>query len=83
MLTQLQRQWLEIIPARLSTLLTTASERREARELYFRLGQRRLADGRRAEVRLQLVVDPAPANGSVAYINPPDEGPGPGRDTPP
>ncbi len=73
MLTQLQRQWLEIIPARLSTLLETANQRQEARELYFRLGHRRLADGRRAEVRLQVVVDPAQENVGVGYIQPPTE----------
>lgn len=73
MLTPLQRQWLEIIPARLSTLLATANERREARELYFRLGQRRLADGRRAEVRLQVVVDTAAQDSGVGYIQPPGD----------
>ena len=31
MVTTLQRQWLEIIPARLSALLATANDRREAR----------------------------------------------------
>ena len=71
MLTPLQRQWLEIIPARLSALLATANERREASELYFRLGQRRLADGRRAEVRLQVVIDAHQNDSGVGYIKPP------------
>jgi len=34
---------------------------------------RRLADGRRAEVRLQVVVDPAQENAGVGYIQPPTE----------
>ena len=73
MLTPLQRQWLEIIPARLSALLATANERREAKELYFRLGQRRLADGRRAEVRLQVVVNTTQQDSGVGYIAPPSD----------